>query len=80
MRVAVTMLAILTTGGGSLAFADPPATPVAPESRSSATPSSTAEDSTGQNSADRTVPTTVAGGVFLGRWVCEGRIKRRSPS
>ncbi|HWW79230.1 MAG TPA: hypothetical protein VNY82_06520, partial [Steroidobacteraceae bacterium] len=46
--------------GGSLAFADPPATPVAPESRSSATPSSTAEDSTGQNSADRTVPTTVA--------------------
>jgi hypothetical protein len=64
MSPAVAMLAILTTGGLSLAFADPPATPVAPvapvapESRSTPTPNSTSEDSTGQNSAAHTVPAT----------------------
>lgn len=60
MRPAVAMLAILTTGGLSLAFADPPATPVAPDSRSTPTPNSTAEDSTGQKSAAPIVPATAA--------------------
>jgi hypothetical protein len=52
--------AVVTTGGLSLAFADPPATPVVPESRSTTTPSSTAEDSNGQTSAAPTVPATAA--------------------
>ncbi len=60
MRPAVAMLAILTSGALSLAFADPPATPVASESRSTTTPNSTAEDSTGQNSAAHSVPATAA--------------------
>jgi len=60
MKAAVAMLAILTTGALSLAFADPPATPVAPESRSTTAQNSTAEDSTGQNSAAHTVPATAA--------------------
>jgi hypothetical protein len=60
MRPAVAMLAILTTGGLSLAFADPPATPVAPESRSTTAQSSTAEGSKDQNSAAHTVPATAA--------------------
>jgi hypothetical protein len=60
MRPAVAMLAILTIGALSLAFADPPANPVAPESRSTPTPNSTAEDSTGQRSAAPTVPATAA--------------------
>jgi len=46
MRPAVAMLAILATTGLSLAFADPPATPVAPESRSTTAQNTTAEDST----------------------------------
>jgi hypothetical protein len=60
MRPAVATLAILTTTGLSLAFADPPATPVAPESRSTTAQNSTAEDSTDQNSAAHTVPATAA--------------------
>jgi hypothetical protein len=60
MRPAVAILGILTTSGLSLAFADPPATPVAPESQSTTTPNSTAEDSTGQNSAALTAPATAA--------------------
>jgi hypothetical protein len=60
MRPAVATLAILTTGGLSLAFADPPATPVAPESRSTTAQNSGAEDSTGQNSAARAAPATAA--------------------
>jgi hypothetical protein len=60
MRPAVATLAILTATGLSLAFADPQATPVAPESRSTTAQSSTAEDSTGQNSAAHTVPATTA--------------------
>ncbi len=60
MRRAVAMLAILTTGGLSLAFADPPATSAAPESRSSTAQNNTAEDSSGQNSASQTAPATAA--------------------
>lgn len=60
MKPAVAMLAILATGGLSLAFADPPATPVAPESRSTTAQNSTAEDSTGQNSVTHAVPATAA--------------------
>jgi hypothetical protein len=63
MRPAAATLAILTTAGLSLAFADPPATPatpVAPESRSTPAQNSTAEDSTGQNSAAHAVPETAA--------------------
>ena len=61
MRLAVAMLAILTTGGLSLAFADPPATPVAPESRSTTAQSSTAEGSKDQNQSLPTrLPATAA--------------------
>jgi hypothetical protein len=60
MRPAVAILAILSTGALSLGFADPPATPVAPESRSTTTPNSTAEDSAGQNSTAHTVPAIAA--------------------
>ncbi len=60
MRPAAAMLAILATGGLSLAFADPPAVPVAPESRSTTAPNSTAEDGADQNSAAHTVPATAA--------------------
>jgi hypothetical protein len=58
LRPTVATLAIFAIGRLSLAFADPPATPVTPESRSTTGQNSTAEDSTGQKSAAHTVPTT----------------------
>ena len=60
MRPAVATLAILTIGGPSFAFADPPATPVPAESGNTATPNGHAEDSTGQNGAAHTAPARVA--------------------
>jgi len=63
MRPAVAMLAVLATGALSLALADPPADPVAPESRSTTAQNSAAEDSTDQNSAAHAVPATAAATV-----------------
>jgi len=60
MRSTVAMLAILTAGGLALAFADPPATPVAAESPSKTAQNSTAEESTGLQSTAHTVPATAA--------------------
>ena len=60
MRTAVAVLAIVTIGGASVAFADPPDTPVAPESPDTAAQKGPAEDSTGQNRASHTVPATAA--------------------
>ena len=60
MKPAVATLAMLTAGALSLAFADPPAGPVIPESRNIATQSSTSEDSTSQGSAAHAVPATAA--------------------
>jgi hypothetical protein len=59
MRCAVAMLAILTTGGLSVAFANPPATPAAPE-ESAGTPaqSSTPQDRGSQNNAPQSAPAT----------------------
>lgn len=63
MRTATAALAILTSGGLSLALADPPAMPVAPESQGvAATQSSQARDTAGQNNAAHTLsaPATAA--------------------
>jgi hypothetical protein len=63
MRRAVAMLAILTIGGLSFAFADPPATSVAPESQGSKAQNSTAEDIADQHS--ETAPATAAATVAV---------------
>lgn len=58
MLPALAMLVILATSGS--AFANPPASPLAPESRSSTTPNSSGENSTSENSAAHSVPATAA--------------------
>jgi hypothetical protein len=60
MRPAAALLAILTISGVSLAFADPPATAVAPESPSTPAPNGAADDNTGQNDAAHTPATAAA--------------------
>lgn len=60
MKPAVATLAILTAGALSLAFADPPAGPVVPESRNNTAQNSTAEDNSSQSSAAPAVPATAA--------------------
>jgi hypothetical protein len=61
MRRAVAMLAILTTGGLSVAFADPPANPAAPEeSHSTPAQGSIPEGSTSQQQASQTEPARAA--------------------
>jgi hypothetical protein len=60
MRHVVAMLAILTAGGLYRAFADPPVTPAASESQSSASQSSTAAQGNGQNTAAQTPPAKAA--------------------
>lgn len=59
MRRTVAMLAILTTGGLAVAFADPPATPAAPESQST-TAQSSPEEGTSQHNAPQAAPATAA--------------------
>jgi hypothetical protein len=51
MTSAVVTLAMISIGGSSLALADPPVTPAAPETQSNAAQSSNTDDSTGQSSA-----------------------------
>jgi hypothetical protein len=60
MRRAVAIVALLTTGGLTVAFADPPPTPVAPASQGATAPSSTAESGSGQSSAAAATPATAA--------------------
>jgi hypothetical protein len=58
MKPAVVVFALLAAGGLSIAFGDPPATPVAPESASTAAPKSPAEDSAAQQTPANTAPAT----------------------
>jgi len=58
MRLAVAIVALLATVGLTVAFADPPPTPVVPASQGTTVPSSTAENGNGQSSAARTASAT----------------------
>jgi hypothetical protein len=56
----IILLAMLTAGGFSHAFADPPASPAAPESQSTTTQDSAAQSNKSQSSASQTTPATAA--------------------
>jgi hypothetical protein len=58
MKPAFPVFALLAAGGLSIAFADPPVTPVAPESASAAAPKNPAEDSAAQQTPANTAPAT----------------------
>ena len=58
MKPAVTLFALLAAGGLSIAFADPPDTPVAPEPTSAAAPKSPAEDAAAEQTPANTAPAT----------------------